>query len=185
MSKTYQYTVFDSEGFIYYLTTYSDKSLKEQAIEFSPIGDFQIWEECYVDDQLPITFQITEFDSVLKVWNDIKRPESNPRQPSKVKVYYTDGLDEEMDRREFRVRFDCTQILEGIIKTEWELYNRYGVIKVEFLKNRTRVRREYLTTRGPTKIIYKGVEYKNKKTLREELGISIHMLRKMLDNQVG
>jgi hypothetical protein len=180
MPKTYQYTVLDSLGYIFYLTTYSEKSLKEQAVDFSPVGDFQIWEECYEDDQLPTTVQYTSFDSVLNVWNDLKKPESNPRTPSKVKVYYTDGLDEEMDRREFRSRFDCTQIPEGVMKKESELYERYGVIKVEFLKQRTRAKKEYLTVRGPTKITYKGVEYKNKKVLQESLGISAHMLRKLL-----
>lgn len=180
MAKTYQYTVLDSVGYIFYLTTYSEKSLKEQALDFSPVGDFQIWEECYEDDHLPTTVQLTSFDSVLNIWNDLKKPESNPRSPAKVKVFYNDGLDEEMNRREFRLRFDCTGVPEGVINPESELFERYGVIKVEFIKKRTRPKKVYLTSRGPNKITYNGVEYKNKKVLQETLGISTHMLRKLL-----
>lgn len=180
MAKTYQYIAIDSEGFYYYLSISSDKTYQEQALDFKPVGDFQIFEEHYEDNQLPTTKLITEYNSITNTFNNIKSPSYPAKSPSKVKVFYNDGLDEEMNRREFRLRFDCTGVPEGIINPESELFERYGVIKVEFIKKRTRPKKVYLTSRGSNKITYNGVEYKNKKVLQETLGISTHMLRKLL-----
>lgn len=180
MAKAYQYIAIDSEGFYYYLSMSSDKTYQEQALDFKPVGDFQIFEEHYEDNQLPTTKLITEYNSITNTFNIIKSPSYPTKSPSKVKVFYNDGLDEEMNRREFRLRFDCTGVPEGVINPESELFERYGVIKVEFIKKRTRPKKVYLTSRGSNKITYNGVEYKNKKVLQETLGISTHMLRKLL-----